>query len=308
MSKKQLPAPPTNPDNITLPPYRIFSSGWGLQSVAVLVLQATNQLPRDYDEFVFANVGEDSENPATLDYYRDIVKPYAAAHSINLTEVQKTRKGELDTVYQAALRDNRSLPIPVVFPGKGYGNRTCTSSFKIEVVHKHAKSLKRPRIVMGIGFSTDEKHRLLKRYPEWHDHIMTRNADRTWKEGERLGFSQLYEFPLIGLGLSRLQCAGVIERAGLPLPPKSACWFCPFTGRSVWIDRKRNDRPLFDKAVQFEKDINEKYKRIRANHPKASPFVGLHVSGKPLDTVPDQMSLWDEYQDKDSSCDDVCGL
>jgi hypothetical protein len=48
--------------------YRIFSFGGGVQSVSVMVLQSLGKV--QYDEFVFANVGEDSENPGTLQYYR----------------------------------------------------------------------------------------------------------------------------------------------------------------------------------------------------------------------------------------------
>lgn len=47
----------------------VFSFGGGVQSTAVLVLQATGRLPRDYDHFVFANVGNDSEHPDVINYY-----------------------------------------------------------------------------------------------------------------------------------------------------------------------------------------------------------------------------------------------
>jgi hypothetical protein len=60
------------------PDVRIFSYGGGVQSNAVLVLQATGQLPEPYDYFVFANVGNDSENPDTLHYLEAVAKPYAA--------------------------------------------------------------------------------------------------------------------------------------------------------------------------------------------------------------------------------------
>ena len=37
---------------------RTFSFGAGVQSTAVLVLQAEGRLPEDYDEFVFADLDE----------------------------------------------------------------------------------------------------------------------------------------------------------------------------------------------------------------------------------------------------------
>ena len=42
---------------------RTFSFGAGVQSTAVLALQALGRLPDPYDVFLFANVGDDSEDP-----------------------------------------------------------------------------------------------------------------------------------------------------------------------------------------------------------------------------------------------------
>jgi 3'-phosphoadenosine 5'-phosphosulfate sulfotransferase (PAPS reductase)/FAD synthetase len=47
---------------------RVFSYGGGVQSTAALVLAAQGVI--DYHTFLFANVGEDSENPDTLAYVR----------------------------------------------------------------------------------------------------------------------------------------------------------------------------------------------------------------------------------------------
>lgn len=57
---------------------RVFSFGSGVQSVAVLALQKLHKLPKPYDYFVFANVGNDSESPDTLQYLNDIVRPRGA--------------------------------------------------------------------------------------------------------------------------------------------------------------------------------------------------------------------------------------
>ena len=89
---------------------RIFSFGGGVQSVATLVLQAQGR-PNPYDAFVFANVGEDSENPATLAYLRQVVLPFAQEHSIRVVEVQKKRRnGELDTLWKMCFRAERKPP------------------------------------------------------------------------------------------------------------------------------------------------------------------------------------------------------
>ena len=71
---------------------RTFSFGAGVQSTAVLVLQAEGRLPEPYDAFLFANVGDDSEHPDTLAYYRDVHVPYAEKHGIHLQELRRVKR------------------------------------------------------------------------------------------------------------------------------------------------------------------------------------------------------------------------
>ena len=63
---------------------RTFSFGAGVQSTAVLALQALGKLPEPYDVFLFANVGDDSEDPRSLDYYHKFHVPFAEKHGIEL--------------------------------------------------------------------------------------------------------------------------------------------------------------------------------------------------------------------------------
>jgi hypothetical protein len=79
---------------------RAFSFGGGRQSTAALVLAAQGKI--DVDLFVFANVGADSENPDTLDYLERWSKPYAAAHGIELIEVQRSFKDGRDALFLTA--------------------------------------------------------------------------------------------------------------------------------------------------------------------------------------------------------------
>ena len=52
---------------------RIFSYGGGVQSTAALVLAAQGII--DYPTFLFCNVGNDSEDPKTLDYVHKYALP-----------------------------------------------------------------------------------------------------------------------------------------------------------------------------------------------------------------------------------------
>ncbi len=60
---------------------RIVSYGGGVQSTALMVLAARGRI--DFRTFVFANVGDDSEHPATLAYIAGHAAPFACVDAKN---------------------------------------------------------------------------------------------------------------------------------------------------------------------------------------------------------------------------------
>ena len=62
--------------------------------------------------------------------------------------------------------------------------------------------------------------------------------------------------------LYRDNCVGLIRRAGLPIPPKSACWFCPFHSLREWREMRRTRPELFDRAAALEAEINERRRSL----------------------------------------------
>lgn len=269
---------------------RINSFGGGWQSVAMLALQGQGKLPQPYDVYVFANVGNDSENPDTLAYVRDHVLPYCAAHGIQFVEVQKCRRNkELDTVLTAIERRKRSVVIPVKLGKGGRAKRSCTPEFKIDVIDAWIRGLEpRPeRVEMGINISTDEWKRAKDR--QWHN---------AYNETP-LGFWKRRDYQMLDLNISRDACPNIIARAGLPMPPKSSCWFCPFKRPNEWI-QMQNARPdLFQKAIALEETLNAK-----GLHDDA--VYCLHRAGVPLkEAVSGQMEF--DFTFDDDNCDEgVC--
>lgn len=262
---------------------RVFSFGGGVQSVAVMVLQVTGRIT-PYDAFVFANVGADSEHPATLAYLEAVVKPYAAANGLTLVEAQKTTRGEPETLLEYLNRLPASVPIPVWLQSGAPGRRMCTTDFKIAVVDHWIRAQGVSRAVVGMGISLDEYQRA--RDTDWH----------TEHNGVVFGFAKRREYPLLEARMTRHDCLNVIAAAGLPEPPRSACWFCPFTSRSRWIERKRTEPELFARAVALEETLNER--RARLGRDRAY----LHRDLRPLaEAVPDQLPLFPD--DTGSDCD-----
>lgn len=221
---------------------RAFSYGGGTQSTAALVLAAEGKL--DYRTFLFANVGEDSEFPDTLRYVQEYAEPFAALQGLEFVEVcKRTRDGEPQTLIERIDASEKSIPIPLrIGPSAAPANRTCTAEFKIRTVEKELRrrgATKEEKAIVGIGISTDE-------------------ISRVGSEIDPRTEYQLRRYPLIDLGLSRSDCEQVIRSAGLPLPPRSACWFCPFHTAEEWRRLQRQHPDLFEKACELEDKLRDR--------------------------------------------------
>lgn len=253
---------------------RAFSYGGGVQSTAALVLAATGRI--DFRIFLFSNVGADSEDPATLDYVNDYAKPYAAKHGIELHELHRVRirgqaAGKVETLYGRLARDgSRSLPIPVRMSNGAPGTRSCTTTYKIEVIGQWLRAHGASEIskaTVGVGISLDEIHRV--------------NARKAMPY-ETVSYPLLDHDP----PLRRLDCERIIRSAGLPVPPKSACWFCPFHRPQVWAEMRRDRPDLFERACGLEDLLNDRRDELGKDH------VYLTRFNQPLrDAVPEAQEM-----------------
>ena len=94
----------------------------------------------------------------------------------------------------------------------------------------------RPATV-GIGISLDEVARANNRRSEPYEDVT---------------------YPLLDLRVRRDQCPAIIRSAGLPVPPKSACWFCPLKRLGAWADMRRDRPGLFGQACALEAGLNDR--------------------------------------------------
>ncbi len=259
----------------------VFSFGGGVQSVAAMILAAQGQIP--YDTFVFANVGHDSENPATLRYIEQVVKPYMQQHGLHFVEVQRLNKAKQPvTLYAYNMNPtNRSVTIPAHLRDGGPGQRSCTSDWKVRVIDKWIKANCEGLVYVGLGITVDEFTRMKMLKP-----VALRKA----------GPLKSNRYPLIDLRLTRDACIRIIQAEGLPIPEKSSCWFCPFHSAKAWLDLSVQQPVLFAKAVELEGCINAK----RGLNGKDQ--IRLHNSWQPLAQVVsgDQIALFTEQE---ASCE-----
>lgn len=257
---------------------RTVSYGGGVQSTALLVLAAQRVI--DFPIFVMANVGDDSEDPATLEYVEQHAKPYAARHGIELHVIDRIKRdGTVETLYGRLTKEgSRSLPIPVRMSNGAPGTRSCTADFKIKVIGKWLKAhgaSETNKATVGIGISLDEIHRV---------------NNRKAMPYEICAYPLLDQEP----ALRRSDCHTIITRAGLPVPPKSSCYFCPFHRPSTWAEMRRDRPELFAKSCGLEDLLNERRTELgkdpvyltRFNRPLSLlPVAQNHIPGLDDDSL-----------------------
>ncbi|OQO90132.1 phosphoadenosine phosphosulfate reductase [Saccharomonospora piscinae] len=260
----------------------VISYGGGVQSTAMLVLAAQGKL--NIDAALFANVGDDSEDPRSLRYVREVAKPYAAAHGIPVHELHRTtRDGTRDTILGRITRDgSRSHTIPVRLSSGKPGGRSCTADFKVSVtgrwLREQGATADDPATVL-LGISLDEIHRANPSRANRHERLV---------------------YPLLDLGMNRADCQRLIADAGLPIPGKSACWFCPNRRLDQWAAMRANEPGTWQMCVDLERHFIDRERRA-GREP-----VYLSNAGVPLpEAVPDgvqTLPIWAEGDDS-GECD-----
>lgn len=231
---------------------RVISYGGGVQSTALLVLAAQKKLQEvmggEIRAALFGNTGDDSEHPDTIKYVRSVAIPYAKANNIDLIELDTYMNGKKITIWNEIMREDSKRVLIPAFGDVGRPlQRTCTVEFKIKTVGRWVKqngATKQDPALVAIGISTDEIQR----------------AGRGKEESK-----QQRVYPLLDLGLSRTDCVNIIQSAGIPVPPKSSCFFCPFHKKIVWAEMRRDRPDLFEKAQQLEDKLIEKQLKREKN-------------------------------------------
>lgn len=269
---------------------KVIAYGGGVQSTALVVLATQGEL--DYQYALFSNVGDKAEHPDTLAYVSTVMTPWAKDRdgpqvvTLHKEWQRGDRKGQVVDLWDEIVdRDKRSIPIPIRMPDTGApGNRLCTIDYKVRVVSRWIRdNADTDETQVAIGISTDEYQRASRR----------KDID-----GERA------IYPLLDLNLSRSDCQNIISDAGLPVPRKSSCFFCPFHKPSHFAEMRRDDPELFQRAAELETLVNVKRDDMGKDH------VYLTRFGMPLaDAVPvaqEPLFQLPEFQDMDNdgACDE----
>ncbi len=194
----------------------VLSYGGGINTVALMVVLVQEKLP--LDEVVFADTG--GEVPETYGYLK-ISREYLDRRGIPF-RIVLTRKRGSDDLYDSSWQRK-------VIPSALW--RWSTRDFKVRPIYRYYRSLGL-HVNQYMGIAYDEIERM--------------------KDSRAPFVTNLY--PLVDRKISRAGCAEIIVKAGLPLPVKSGCFFCPFNSLERWRWLHQTHRDLFLRAVELEEN------------------------------------------------------
>lgn len=273
---------------MTEPRLRVLSLGAGVQSTTLALMAARGEIKAP-DCAIFADTGWE---PAAV--YRHLAwletqLPFPVHH------VERGNLG--DDCLRNALGEitHGKCSTPPVFTRGADGRaapliRQCTRDYKIDPIVRKQRELlglvPGQRVPAGvfvevwIGISTDEAARMKPAAERW--------ARNRW--------------PLIEMSVSRAGCLRWLADRQYPMPPKSACIFCPYHSDGMWRDMRDNDPESWDRAVAFDTAVRGGFKGSRGE-------VFLHRSLQPLADV--DLSTWSERGQPDlfqNECEGMCGV
>lgn len=210
----------------------IVSYGAGTNSTAVLVgLMERGEWP---DAITFANTGDEMPH-----IYTHIEAVNAWCLGIGFPRIE-TLRGDMPQQVIDGTLERECLRLGKL-PSKAYGFSSCSDKWKMEPQRRYNKrfaaehGIELCEITRLIGFDADEHSRVARGLENAHK--------RPVKE----------RYPLYEWGWGREECIDAIERAGLPLPGKSACFYCPSTKKPEIIELRDRYPELLARALEMER-------------------------------------------------------
>lgn len=220
----------------TKPPL-VVSYGAGVDSTAILI--EFIRLGIKPDLIMFANTG--GEKPETYQYIK-LMNEYLASHDYpQITIVQYIPK----RAPYKSLEEN--CTVNGTLPSLAFGYKSCSLKWKVQPQDKYCNNWLPARDTWNAG------QKVLKV-------IGYDNGEKDGKRAHRIGDDKKYKYwyPLRDWGWDRPRCAEEIIKAGLPLPIKSACFYCPASQPEelTWLAHKHPT--LFLKSLAIEQNADDR--------------------------------------------------
>jgi hypothetical protein len=216
----------------------VVAYGMGVDSTAMLVELARRHIRPDL--ILFADTG--GEKPETYTYLPVIQQFLECVGFPPLVTVNRTGK---DASLEAeCLRKG-------LLPSLAYGGKSCSLKWKRDPQDKYVNHWQPAiecwrsggKVTKAIGFDAGPSDGRRAKFTE----------DRKYR----------YVYPLIEWQMNRESCKRSIESAGLPVPIKSACFFCPAMKKPEIIALKDAHPELLDRALAIERIAQPKLRSVK---------------------------------------------
>lgn len=192
----------------------VVAYGLGVDSTALLI--GLNDAGIRPDKILFADTG--NEKQETYDYLPTIQEWLAR---VGFPQVEVVRKVVKDFKHWPPYRSlGENCLTNETLPSLAFGFKSCSLKWKVYPQDQHVKRWQpaidawKAGLKVGKMIGYDDSPNDRKRF-----------AHAVGVEDKQYEYS----YPLIEWGWDRDRCKEKIARAGLPVPAKSACYFCPAT-------------------------------------------------------------------------------
>jgi hypothetical protein len=226
---------------------RVISYGGGVDSTAMTLLLL--KMGDNPDMIIFADTG--GEYPETYNYIDKFDAYLREKAQIGITKIQAKEGPMYEYMLERGWTPSRQYPSHI-------------DRWKLRPILKYIQEWRNGETVeMCIGIDYDESDRM-------------RTPRRRWI---------VNRYPLVDARVGRRGAERIIKEAGLPLPIKSGCFFCPFQHRSRWLWAKREHPELFAAARKLEENGNWFPKKTLGSWGPLSKIDDLVDGQETLDTV-----------------------
>lgn len=239
---------------------RVISFGAGVQSTTMALMAAHGEIGPMPDFAVFADTGW--EPKAVYEHLNFMTGRNVLPFPVGITKAGNLRDDLLRGVNSTG---QVFSSVPWFSSDGGMGRRQCTKEYKIVPIKRAirremaARGIKvgPGRVEQWIGISTDEAMRVNESKVKYIKH----------------------RYPLIELGMSRLDCLAWIAKNGYPEPPKSSCIGCPFKSDAQWRQMRDEASAEWNDAIFVDRVI----RTAGVTTPGIQQF--MHRTLRPLDEV-----------------------
>lgn len=266
-------------------PIHIISLGAGVQSSALALMAARGEITPMPQCAIFSDTRcEPLEVYRWLDWLEKQL-PFPVHRVVE-------KRGLLHNIIKS-LQGGRFVGAPFFTEsdnGGGKLRRQCTKEFKITPINRKVRELvglakgkpgprKKILAIQWIGISLDEVSRMKPSRVKWIKH----------------------EWPLVDRRMNRHDCLRWMEARGFPMPPRSACTFCPYHSDAEWR-RLKQDAYAWKQIVAVDTLIREGVRGTKEKlylHPSMMPIGEVDFS---TEENRGQINMFN------NECEGMCGV